>query len=80
MRDKSYGGPSDDFDYVAVDGLPFVVDLKGDTTKIVDRYTNSLVMCEKLEDSSLILRSGMHSKDGSEATLAMIFLRYLVGS
>jgi len=36
---KSYGGPSDDFDYVAVDGLPFVVDLKGDTTKIVDRYT-----------------------------------------
>ena len=24
---------------MAVDGLPFVVDLKGDTTKIVDRYT-----------------------------------------
>ena len=36
---KSYGGPSDDFDYIAVDGLPFVVDLQGDTTKIVDRYT-----------------------------------------
>ena len=41
---KSYGGPSDDFDYVAVDGLPFVVDLKGDTTKIVDRYTIPFVM------------------------------------
>lgn len=35
---KSYGGPSDDFDYIAVDGLPFVVRfVQGDTTKIVDR-------------------------------------------
>ncbi len=37
------------FDYVAVDGLPFVVDLKADTTKIADRYTPRY---RKLEDSS----------------------------
>ena len=30
--------PSDNFDYPVPNGLPFVIDLEGDTTKIVNRY------------------------------------------
>ena len=30
--------PSDNFDYPVTNGLPFVIDLEGDTTKIVNRY------------------------------------------
>ncbi|KXT78960.1 ABC transporter substrate-binding protein [Streptococcus sp. DD13] len=30
--------PSDNFDYPVANGLPFVIDLEGDTTKIVNRY------------------------------------------
>ena len=58
---KSYGGPSDDFDYVAVDGLPFVVDLKGDTTKIVDRYTIPRYV-ENLKTLHKYYEARIHSK------------------
>lgn len=30
--------PSDNFDYPVANGLPFVIDLEGDTTKVVNRY------------------------------------------
>ncbi|CCM09228.1 extracellular solute-binding protein [Streptococcus pneumoniae SPNA45] len=30
--------PSDNFDYLVANGLPFVIDLEGDTTKVVNRY------------------------------------------
>ena len=30
--------PSENFDYPVANGLPFVIDLEGDTTKIVNRY------------------------------------------
>ncbi len=75
---KSCSGPSDDFVYVAVDGLPFVVDLKGDTTKIVDRYTIPRYV-ENLKTPQ-VLRSGYIPKERSYKRLVMIFLRYMVSS
>ncbi|KXT74820.1 Multiple sugar ABC transporter, substrate-binding protein [Streptococcus sp. DD10] len=59
---KSYGGPADDFDYVAVDSLPFVVDLQGDTTKIVDRYTIPRYV-EKLKTLHKYYEAGYIPKD-----------------
>lgn len=59
---KNYGGPADDFDYVAVDGLPFVVDLKGDTTKIQDKYTIPRYV-EKLKTLHKFYEAGYIAKD-----------------
>ena len=75
---KSYGGPSDDFDYVAVDGLPFVVDLKGDTTKIVDRYTipryvENLKTLHKYYEAGYIPKDVATSETGYDLSLIHIW-------
>ena len=39
--------PSENFDYPVANGLPFVIDLEGDTTKICLLYTSTSVIMHR---------------------------------
>lgn len=68
--------PSDNFDYPVANGLPFVIDLEGDTTKVVNRYEVPRFK-EHLKTLHKFYEAGYIPKMSQQAILHLTFNKIL---